>query len=79
MEVKGFKNSKRIRVSFTQLGPERDAATYIPTSAMAEMIITGKIGIKGVVCPEALGLDPKPIMEEVKKVGAVFTEEVDEW
>jgi len=75
MEVRvvatGMKNGKATRVVCTLIGPERNAATYIPTYILGRMILTSEIQMKGVFCPEALGIDPQPILDELAKAGGV--------
>lgn len=76
VEVKGLKNGKVTRVVCTLIGPGRNAATYIPTYVLGRMILTGEIQMKGVFCPEALGIDPQPILDEIAEAGGTSKVEV---
>lgn len=76
VEVKGLKDNKTTRVVCTLIGPERNAGTYISTYVIGQMILTGKINMKGVFCPEALGIDPQPILDELAKAGGISKVEV---
>lgn len=76
VEVSGKRNEKPTKVVCTQIGPDRNSATYIPTWVMAHMVMSGEINKKGVFSPEALGLDPSPIINEIEKEGGTYKEEI---
>lgn len=76
VEVGGKKDGKPRRVSCTLVGPERSAGTYIPAYVIGQMVLTGRIQKKGMFCPEALGLDPQPILDELAKAGGTYQEEI---
>jgi saccharopine dehydrogenase-like NADP-dependent oxidoreductase len=78
VEVIGKRNEKPTKIVCTQIGPDRNSATYIPTWVMAHMVISGEINKKGVFSPEALGLDPRPIIKEIEKQGGTYREEIIE-
>ncbi len=78
VEALGERDGKNTRVVCTQIGPDRNSATYIPTWVMSQMVLEGNIRRKGVFCPEALGLDPRPIIDRIEKAGGSFWETLEE-
>lgn len=43
---------------------------------MAHMVLSGEIQKKGIFCPESLGLDPSPIINDIEKAGGTYKEEI---
>lgn len=74
--VKGIKDGKATQIVYELFGSDRELSTGTPAWVVAHMVLTGKIQTKGVLSPETLGLEPKPILDELAKEGATFKETI---